>query len=460
MLKTKLLLLPVLLLIGCGLVQEAQPNEAAYESQLATIVTSAAGGGTSGTGDRTATITPSTSELIVAFASFSDNTQAAPVMTDNRGGTYVFVARASWSGGGNNSAVYVRNTLTTTRSSHVVKLDTDTNSAGEIVLISVAGMDRTGAVAVRQVGISSDQASSTTPAVTFGATTLTSSVVLGGVASADTTTTPPSGWTERKDASQATPTTALEVATKDSGYTSSTVTWGASQSTAYAAIAIELDTSPPPNDLGFAHGINVQGYGSAIGPVKITRDTTSGNTFLVVLGGNHSDIDDAPTDTYGNTWTLVGIDDYTDWPGYGSAVWAATNATGGSSHTFSQTVTAFDELTMFLVEVPAGATPTVLSSFTQKANSVGGTTMASASITTSAPARFVSFWYGAGNAGSGNHTAATNTGTGLDGYGFDDPNGYVQAFDSIEDQATAGTYNHTWTYSPGQGTQVREIAIQ
>lgn len=444
----------VLSMFGCDL---AQPNEASHESQ-STIVSSAAGGGTSGTTDRTASITPSTSELIVAYASISDNTQASPVMTDNRGGTYTLVAQARW--GSNNSVVYVRNTLTTTRSSHTVKLDTDTNTAAEIVLVNIAGMSRTGAAAVKQVGSVADQTASTTPAISFPAPTLTTNIVIGGVASGDTTTTPPSGWTEQRDASQATPTTALEVTTKASGYTSSTVTWGAAQSTTYAAIGIELDASPPPNDLGFAHGINVQGYGSALGPVKITRDTTSGNTFLVALGGNHSDIDDAPTDSYGNTWTLVAIDDYTDWPGYGSAVWATTNATGGSNHVFNQSVTAFDELTMFLVEVPAGSSPTILSSFAQKANSVGGTTMASATITTTGPARFVSFWYGAGNAGSGNHTATTNTGAGLDGYGFDDPNGYVQAFDSIEDQASAGTYGHTWTYSPSQGTQVREIAIQ
>lgn len=449
-----------LLLASCAIPDGSDLHESSSTSELATIVTSAAGGGTSGTSDRTASITPSTSELIVAFASFSDNTQAAPVMTDDRGGTYTLVARASWASGVNNSALYVRNTLTTTRATHVVKLDTDTNTAGELVLINVSGMSRTGAAAVRQVGSAAEQSASTTPAVTFGASTLSSNIVLGGVTSADTTTTPPTGWTEQRDASQATPTTALEVATKASGYTSSSVTWGATQSTAYAALAIELDASPPVNDLGFAHGINVQGYGSAIGPVKITRDTTSGNTFLVALGGKHSDIDDAPTDSYGNTWTLVAIDDYTDWAGYGSSVWVTTNATGGSAHTFSQTVTSFDEMTMLMVEVPAGSTPIVRSSFTQKANSVGGTTMASTSVTTTGPARFVSFWYGAGAGGSGNQTAATNTGTGLDGYGFDDSNGYVQAFDSFEDQASAGTYGHTWTYSPAQGTQVREVVIE
>lgn len=453
---SKMFLLLSTLFVGCAI--SADPNESST-TELATVVSSGAGGGTSGTGDRTASITPSTSELIVAFASFSDNTQAAPTMTDDRGGAYTLIARASWGGGVNNSAVYVRNTLTTTRATHVVKLDTDTNSAGEIELVNVSGMSRTGAAAVLQVGSASEQSATTTPSVSFGAATLSSSIIIGGVASGDTTTTPPSGWNELRDASQATPTTALEIASKAS-YTSSSVTWGATQSTGYAALAIELDASPPPNDLGFAHGINVQGYGSAIGPVKITRNTTSGNTFVVVLGGKHGDIDDAPTDTYGNTWSLIAIDDFTDWPGYGSSVWVTKNATGGSAHAFNQTVTSFDEMTMFLVEVPAGATPTVSASFAQKSNSVGGTTMASSTVTTSGPSRILSFWYGAGNPGSGNQTAATNIGTGLDGYGFDDPNGYVQAFDSQDDKATAGTYGHTWTYSPAQGTQVREVAIE
>jgi hypothetical protein len=438
-----------------------QPAATSDYEQLATTASSAAGGSTSGTGDRTVSITPQVQQLLVVFASVSGNTQAAPTMTDNKGGTYTLVAQASWNGGADNSFAYVRDTLATARVAHTIKLDTDTNTAGELAVIAVTDMSRTGAAAVKQVATAADQSASTTPAITFANATLSANPVVGAIASGDQTTTPPTGWSEKRDASQLTPTTALEVATKDTGHASASVTWGATQSTGYAAIALELDTSPPDNDLGFAHGIVVHGYGSAVSPAKLVRNTTTGSTLLLVMAGNHGDIDNGPSDSYGNTWSLVDIDDYSDWAGYGSAVWVATNATGGSDHVFTQSVTAWDEITMFLVEIPnAGATPTVLSSFTQKSNGVGGTTIASSPITTSGPARLVSFWSGSGTVGNGNHSASTGTATPLDGYGFDEANGYVQAFDEFEDQASAGTYGHTWTYTPAQGAQAREIAIQ
>ena len=448
-------------LVLAALAACVQPPNAGELEQLSAVSTSAAGGGTSGTGDRTVSITPTVQQLVVVFASVSGNTQAAPTMTDNKGGTYSCVAQASWNAGADNSFACVRDTLTTAKVAHTIKLDTDTNTAGELVAVAVSGMSRTGAAAVRQVATSADQSASTTPSVAFASSTLTDNTVIGAIASGDTTSTPPSGWTELRDVSQLTPTTALEVASKNSGLTTSSVSWGATQSTGYAALALELDASPPDNDLGFAHGVVVHGYGSAQSPARLVRNTTSGSTLLLVMGGNHSDIDDGPTDSYGNTWTLVDIDDYSDWPGYGSAVWVATNATGGSGHVFDQSVTAWDEITMFLIEVPnAGATPTVLSSFAQKSNGVGGTSISSASLTTTAAARAVSFWFGAGTVGNGNHTATPSSGASLDGYGFDEPNGYVQAFDAWEDWASAGAYAPSWTYSPSQGAQARVIAIQ
>ena len=63
------------------------------------------------------------------------------------------------------------------------------------------------------------------------------------VASGDTTTSPPSGWTERNDSNQATPTTAIETATRDTGFTGTTITFGATQSTTYASFAVEIDGS-------------------------------------------------------------------------------------------------------------------------------------------------------------------------------------------------------------------------
>lgn len=86
----------------------------------------------------------------------------------------------------------------------------------------------------------------TTPAPTLPVAALTGNATIAALFSADTTTTPPTSWTEAQDGSQITPTTALEVAYRNTGFTGTTITFGAVCDTAYASIAIELaDLSAP-----------------------------------------------------------------------------------------------------------------------------------------------------------------------------------------------------------------------
>lgn len=212
-----------------------------------------------------------------------------------------------------------------------------------------------------------------------------------------------------------------------------------------------------------AHGIVVQPYGSGHAPAQITLSTAaSGSTFLVALGGKISDIDNGPTDNKGNTYSLLGSpEQYADWPGYGSAVWIARNAKGGAGHVWSQYVTSWDEVTMFVVELPAaGTNPAITSAFSQRANSGATSTQTSNSVTTTREARELAFWFGAGPVGRGNHVVSPNNSfTKLQGYGYDDPNGYVQAWMAYR-AASAGTHNVTWSHSPIQGAQLRLVALQ
>lgn len=208
-----------------------------------TYRTSAAGGGTSGTTDRSVTITTVADDLLVVFVSLSGNTGLASTMTDDQGGTYFLVNSVRWSSSANSMLCYVRNTLVSSGTSTVITCNSGSNTAGELVAVACAGSLRAGYKAIRSGGWQANQASSTTPAPVLNQAALTGNMTIAAVASGDTTTTEPTNWTERQDVNQSTPTTALQVSTRDSGFTGTTITFGASQGAVYASFAVELDGS-------------------------------------------------------------------------------------------------------------------------------------------------------------------------------------------------------------------------
>jgi hypothetical protein len=222
--------------------------------------------------------------------------------------------------------------------------------------------------------------------------------------------------------------------------------------------------------VAFAHGMVEQLYGAGHNPAQITRDTqASGSVFIVASGGNTSDVNRGPTDNKSNTYSLLGGNDYADWPGSGVYTWAVKNATGGASTTWSQYVTNGSENGTFAIEVPnAGTNPTIIWSEMQHDNSgayspwlTGNVTLTSNSVTTTGPATLIAYWWGAGPTQWGNHVATPNNGfTILDGYGIDNQNGLIQAFMAYKTVTSAGTYNVTWTYKPAQGAILCLVAVQ
>ena len=198
------------------------------------------GGDTSGTGDRAITFTPAVGDLLFLYISLSGNTQVAPTCSDTGGGTWTLVHQALWSLSLNNFAVFVRDQLVTSATEIIATVDTDTNDAGAIGVIAIAGMLVAGAAAIRSSGVQANQLITTTPAPVLNQNALTGDLTIAAVASGDTTTTPPGSWTERIETSQATPTTALEVCTRNSNFTGTTITFGATCGSVYASSAIEL----------------------------------------------------------------------------------------------------------------------------------------------------------------------------------------------------------------------------
>jgi hypothetical protein len=216
----------------------------------ATYRASGAGGATSGSGNRTVTVTTAISgDLLVVVVGLSGNSSSTVTLSDDHAdglGTYHRVGNALWNGSANNGVVFVRDALLgSTDTSFVITCTSGSNTAGEIVWAAFAGMTRAGSAAVRSSGSQANQGAATTPAPALNQSALTGNPTLAAVISGDTTTTQPTGWTERQDVSQSTPTTAVQVSTRDSGFTGTTITFGASCSTVFASWAIELDSSAP-----------------------------------------------------------------------------------------------------------------------------------------------------------------------------------------------------------------------
>lgn len=198
-------------------------------------------------GSKTVTATPAVSDLIIIVTAHTGNT-AATAPTDNNSdglGTYTQINTCVKATSVDTMKVWARNALVGSATSTVFTHNPGTTTGGGLVVLKVTGMLRTGSAAARASGVQSNQASGT-PAVALGGAALTGNPLVGAVFSATnstTTQTPPTSWTERFDNGYATPTTGLEVASIDSGFTGSTVTWGGASGSAFCSIAVELDTS-------------------------------------------------------------------------------------------------------------------------------------------------------------------------------------------------------------------------
>lgn len=193
--------------------------------------------------------TPAVGDLLVVGV-IASGTVAAGALTSSAGYTFAKIATAVKAASADTLYLFVANQLVSAAAAQTVTFDcSGDNATGAVVsVVAVAGMARTGANAVRQFGVQNNGAAAATPTVALAAAALTGNVMLGqmGNATSPATVTPPSGWTERNDTGYSTPTTGSEYATRDSGFTGSSVAWGSTSATAFGAIAAELDTSALP----------------------------------------------------------------------------------------------------------------------------------------------------------------------------------------------------------------------
>lgn len=196
-----------------------------------------------------ASFTPAVGDLLVVGV-VASGTVAAGSVTSSAGYTFTKITSALKATSADTLYLFVANQLVTAASAQTVTFDcTGDNATGAVVNVAaIAGMARTGASAVRQSGVQSNGAAAATPTVALGAAALTGNVMFGlvGNATSPATMTAPSGWTEQNDTGYSTPTTGSEYATRNSGFTGSSVAWGSTSASAFGAIAAEFDTTALP----------------------------------------------------------------------------------------------------------------------------------------------------------------------------------------------------------------------
>lgn len=193
--------------------------------------------------------TPATNDLLVALVGVTGATDSTWAMSDNQSGTWTKIRRQLGRVSADILEVWVRNQLAAASSTtFTYSKPASPNATGCYMhIVSVAGMVTTGASAIRSQGGQDNQTAATTPAPVLNQAALTTNPTLTMVVNAtnpDAVTTP-TNWTDRGLGGFTLPTTGHHAASRDSGFTGTTITWGSTSVTSFMSLAVELDAGKP-----------------------------------------------------------------------------------------------------------------------------------------------------------------------------------------------------------------------
>lgn len=220
---------------------------AAWVQDVATFTTVA--------GVKTATITPALGALLVVFSANS-GTIVAPAITDDRGGTYDLVRTSVRSGSLSGGWCHIRSPLVTIAAAHVITFTPGgTDTGGGLDVLEVSDMQRYGGNAARTAGNRDNWAGGMQPTCVMDRAALTANPVLAFLHAADNvpSATLPAGYTNRQSLGYNVPAAGMRVETRDSGETTATITWGGTETSGSATLAVELDITQFPDPGGPAH---------------------------------------------------------------------------------------------------------------------------------------------------------------------------------------------------------------
>lgn len=313
---------------------------------MATITHAATATWSTTGGSTTNTHTPAVGDLLVVVAASSGLSGGTTAVTDNNADglgvyTQVDVDRTGFSTTGV-LTVWIRNAPIGSATSTVVTAAQVGSSGGGLDVFRVSGMTRTGSGAARQTAGQSTGTSGTTPAPVMGSAVLTANPVIiaiatstNGTANSAPRTSP--AYTEATDLGYNTPATGLETQFVNSGETGTTLTVGATAPSAFASVAVELDTTAPITATGSITltGTVNQGLLSDPGASAGASDRLGryGRSIPPVTEVIRNPVSGPPPTTATGSITLTGT----------VSVTAAATATGSITLTAAQpTVTGFN----------------------------------------------------------------------------------------------------------------------
>jgi hypothetical protein len=217
-------------------------------------------------GNKTVTATPALSDLIFVFCGSSGLSGGTSAVSDNNAD-----GNGSYSQVGSNVGItqdtirlnaWVRNTLIGSATPTVFTATQTSSTGGGLCVLRVAGMSRQGLAAIRNTG--SGGGTNGTPSATFlgGQATLTGNTVLAAEStlsgSGGNPAGTPTGFTKDNTInSHSIPTHIWFVGHRNSGHTSSTVTWTSAPGGVWVTLCVELDASAAPADLSFGQIIGL-----------------------------------------------------------------------------------------------------------------------------------------------------------------------------------------------------------
>lgn len=209
--------------------------------------------------------TPAAGDLLIAFvvATGTVHPTSAAAMTDSQSLGWDLLAATTFNGGADSLFVFAARKPAAASSMTVTfACSGDAATGANVGVMRIAGAD---GVYVRQVAVATG-AASTTPAVTLDNAIDSANPLVGCVGNGTNpaTITAPGSWTESSDTGYNTPACGIELVRRDSGATGSTVTWGSTSGTAWAAAIVEVYNSGSgvvPDD---SVGVGTSGYVTAV----------------------------------------------------------------------------------------------------------------------------------------------------------------------------------------------------
>ena len=242
----------------------------------------------------------------------------------------------------------------------------------------------------------------------------------------------------------------------------------------------DASTPPPAAPSLGAHTLLGQSEGQGTSPAISTPiDTQASGSSLLVLVGGYASNDAAPTDSYGNRWTMLGRSVY--FRGYenrfSARAYVVSDARGGRDHRIqiAKPGNVAGELSAPFIEIRhAGVlqavaqnypAPGFLDRLVRASRRIAGlapasrSTLTSGKVTTTGPATLVAVWWGDSRALR--MTATPDHGFKVIEQWLDlPPNSAVQCAVAVKQVDGPGTWDVSWTSAPAQGAILWLFAFQ